>query len=489
MNRTNRHKLFAILLSACLIVSLLPAVVFAAGSMTGTGTEEDPYLIYDAADLTEFCDMVNAGETQICGMLMADIVLNENFDQAKIAIDNGGNVTYDGGSVPDEFTVWAPIGNSRDNMYSGIFDGNGYVISGIFINNSGSDYKGLFGFIGGTGVVKNIGIINGFIKGRQYCAGVTGYNYGIIENSCNMNVATGEGMVGGLVGTNYGSVVNSCNTGYIRGGNYTGGVVGSNGGSIKNSCNLGDVTSEESFLGGVAGYNFDSIENSYNTGDVSGIDYVGGVTGSNNSKARIENSYNTGNVSGNDVVGGIVGRDYNGSIKNNYNIGKVSNIGKAGGIVGYDEKGNLTVENSFYLNGSSPDNGYGVAKTENEFSQQSTFNNWDFDTVWTMSEDLGRPVLQAIPEELSILSVICTTAQSEYEVSINLSEPIENGILIAALYDEQGRMISCSTTAANGNSEYLLNITSSENGSYIKTFVFNSLNSVKPLCKNKVTQL
>lgn len=430
--------------------------------MTGNGTEEDPYLIYDAADLAEFRDKVNAEEKQICGKLMADIVLNENFDQEKFAVDNGGNVTYDGGSVPLEFTAWTPIGNSRDNMYSGIFDGNGYVISGIFINDSGSDNKGLFGFIGETGIVKNIGVINGFIKGRQYSAGVTGYNYGIIENSYNMSVdISGEGMVGGLVGTNYGSVENSYNTSHIRGGNYTGGVLGSNGGSIKNSYNLGDVTSEKSFLGGVVGYNFGSVENSYNTGD----------------------------VSGNDIVGGIVGRDYNGSIKNNYNMGTVSNIGRAGGIVGYDEKGNLTAENNFYLNGSSPDNGYGVAKTKNEFSQQSTFNNWDFDTVWKMNEDLGRPVLQAIPEELSILSVICTTAQSEYEVSINFSKPIENGILIVALYDEQGRVISCSTTAANGNSEYLLSITSSENGSHIKTFVFNSLNSMKPLCKNKVTQL
>ena len=46
--------------------------------------------------------------------------------------------------------------------FSGTFDGNGFAISNLVIDATGSkrDYVGLFGVIGTTGVVKNLHIVN-----------------------------------------------------------------------------------------------------------------------------------------------------------------------------------------------------------------------------------------------------------------------------------------------------------------------------------------
>ena len=49
------------------------------------------------------------------------------------------NGTYTGG-IPAQ---WTPIGTNAKN-YTGTFDGNGHVISGLYINNNDADYQGLF---------------------------------------------------------------------------------------------------------------------------------------------------------------------------------------------------------------------------------------------------------------------------------------------------------------------------------------------------------
>ena len=45
----------------------------------------------------------------------------------------------------DKNNQWTPIGNSTRN-YTGVFDGNFYKISGLYIDNT-SDYQGLFGYV------------------------------------------------------------------------------------------------------------------------------------------------------------------------------------------------------------------------------------------------------------------------------------------------------------------------------------------------------
>lgn len=77
----------------------------------GKGTTEDPYQITSTDEMEWFRDTVNAGNTKICAKLMNDL----NFDNKQ----------------NDSLWTWTPIGNSEDNAYVGMFDGNGYEIKEI----------------------------------------------------------------------------------------------------------------------------------------------------------------------------------------------------------------------------------------------------------------------------------------------------------------------------------------------------------------------
>ena len=58
-------------------------------------------------------------------------------------------------------TTWTPIGNTWEtgNEFYGVFDGNGYVISSLYVTMSES-FAGLFGTTNGSGSIKNLGIDN-----------------------------------------------------------------------------------------------------------------------------------------------------------------------------------------------------------------------------------------------------------------------------------------------------------------------------------------
>ena len=260
-----------------------PVLVYQV-SFEGTGTAEDPYLIAGADDLKAFRDLVNAGYSTICARLTADIVLNEDLDQSKfnteiVEIGPGRyeiEVTYNGSSNIPDFEQWTPIGiydheNNIYNDYSGTFDGNGHTVSGIYINNS-SIIQGLFGDFG-EGTVKNLGVINSYIRGGDNVGGIVGYSYGTVENCYNTGMVVGDYQAGGIVGVNgYNSIVRNCyNTGTVTGIEYAGGLAG---------------LIEISFVD-----NDGLVTNSYNVGTVIGIKYVGGVAGGTGIEDNVANCY------------------------------------------------------------------------------------------------------------------------------------------------------------------------------------------------------
>ena len=71
---------------------------------------------------------------------------------------------------------WTPITNS----FTGILDGLGHTITGLYINNSNNN-QGLFGTLKGT--VKNLIIGNSYVNGKTSGL-IAGKNEGTIEN-CN----------------------------------------------------------------------------------------------------------------------------------------------------------------------------------------------------------------------------------------------------------------------------------------------------------------
>nr|WP_245251325.1 GLUG motif-containing protein [Paenibacillus turicensis] len=195
-------------------------------------------------------------------------------------------------------------------MFSGTFDGKNHKISNLTINKSSSDYVGLFGVLSTLATLKNVGIENANISGKDNVGALVGRTLGEVRNAYVTGIVSGADKIGGLIGDNNGRLYDSYSTATVTGNRFIGGLVGNNsGGQIYNSYATGSVSGSEN-IGGLTGYNYSDIRNSYATGNVTGGIRVGGFVGANG--GFISNSYATGNLSGEGEIGGFSGFNYDG---------------------------------------------------------------------------------------------------------------------------------------------------------------------------------
>ena len=169
----------------------------------GNGTPESPYLVCSAESLYDVRNNLNAYYKQVCD------------------IDLTGYSSGEG---------WEPIGNDA-NEFNGHFDGGGFVITGLKINRSESDYIGLFGAISNDAKVTNCKIVNANILGGRFVGGLVGDNFlGTISNSyVSSSTVSGNSKVGGLAGYNGGTISNSyVSSSTVSGNSGVGGLVGDN---------------------------------------------------------------------------------------------------------------------------------------------------------------------------------------------------------------------------------------------------------------------
>jgi GLUG motif-containing protein len=319
-------------------------VVFSASGVFGqysggSGTEGDPYRIANIADWQ--------------ALLAASGDWNKHF-QLTNDIDFGGiNLTP---VAPDTSTS----GGFQGTPFTGVFDGDGFVLRNATIDMSGTagqDYVGLFGYLGSGAQLLNLGTEAIDVNGQYYVGGLVGYNdSGTITSCYTTGSASGYSYIGGLVGLSYDGTINQCyTTGEATSGSGSsvsvGGLVGDNtSGTITDCYTTGTVTGA-SDVGGLCGWNDGTISESYATGVVSGetsvYRYVGGLVGQN--YGIIINCYTTGAVTGNNYVGGLVGYNESGEITSCYITGEISGNNSIGGLVGLNESGTIT---TCYVNGS-----------------------------------------------------------------------------------------------------------------------------------------
>ena len=200
---------------------------------------EGIYQISNFAELYWFAGLVNGALNEIeqntaaNAVLTADITINENI------LDTEGDLTEN----TEDLLDWIPIGNNSSNPFNGTFDGQGHIISGIYINSE-NDYQGLFGYNNGT--IKNVGVTKSYIKGDYYVGGVCGENHGSISNCYNSGTVSGK-YVGGVCGRNYSGTISDCyNLGKVNSYYYAGGICGNNYDTISNCYYL-----EDSATGGI----------------------------------------------------------------------------------------------------------------------------------------------------------------------------------------------------------------------------------------------
>ena len=119
----------------------------------GTGTEEDPYLIATGEQLA-LAIAYNSHNGDLYYKMVCDIYLNDVSDtlwQAKVGCN-----------------TW--IHNSEmygQRAFAGHFDGDGYVVFGMYYNYKATpqnSYLGLFPKVGGSAEIKNVGVSQAYIK-------------------------------------------------------------------------------------------------------------------------------------------------------------------------------------------------------------------------------------------------------------------------------------------------------------------------------------
>jgi hypothetical protein len=345
----------------------------------GLGTAEQPYLIRDARDLgTAWFEP------------LAYYRLVQSVDLSGIA--------WSMAVIP-----W----------FGGHFDGNGYGIRNLHIQGGG--YLGLFGTLGPTASVSNLGVEAAVVYGTgRYVAALAGSNpSGHIMASHSNGSVSGTEEVGGLVGSNSGSIMASHSVGLVSGTYCVGGLVGANGGgTITTSYSTGAV-SGGGLVGGLVGRNMGDIAASYSAGAVSGTDKgVGGLVG-RNWIGTITTSYSTGAVRGKDNVGGLVGWNEisvwaGGHVTNCYSTGAVSGSSNVGGLVGYNTdgrggKGKVTACSWDRQTSGQTTSAGGTGKTTAEMQTATTFleADWDFvgetangtEDIWWIDEGKDYPRL------------------------------------------------------------------------------------------------
>lgn len=250
---------------------------------------------------------------------------------------------------------WTPIGSST-TPYTGTFDGQGYTISGMKIENGSTNYQGFVGYLG-TGTIQNLTLGEGCsVTGGTYSGGICGWNNeGTITGCTNEgSVYSSSEDVGGICGHNMGTVQDCTNTGNVTGTAKTvGGICGYSKTDLTSCINSGTVTGP-TYVGGICGYTDDgAITNCRNSGTVTGSsEDVGGICGFSN--MPITNCANTGSVNGGSNVGGVCGLMVSSrvTIDNCYSTGTVTGS-NAGGIYGKNGRGQSgdgtgTITNCYY---------------------------------------------------------------------------------------------------------------------------------------------
>ncbi len=366
MAKTTRRSFTAVILVLAMMISIMPAMTPAARaestSLAGSGNETSPFLIASAEDLAYMRDQVNAGGTITPSgggdavaarsaryKLTGNIYLGYWQDDGDGIVEDGELCDSKTGGTAYTTSNWTPIGTNSNN-FAGTFDGAGFTVSGVYINNS-SDYQGLFGYVG-NGTIKNLGVTDSYIIGNNDIGGIAGYNS--IQNCYNTGSVSGKEDVGSIAGYSNGTIQNCNNTGSVSGTLYVGGIAGYNNGTIQDCSNMGSV-GNGARVGGIVGtvskyraVDEGIVKNCNNTGSVSGTQYVGGIAGliGFNNNGSIQDCYNTGSVSGegtdNTRVGGIVGSNIRGATQNCYNTGSVSGTSYVGGVIGEYYYGTIT---------------------------------------------------------------------------------------------------------------------------------------------------
>ena len=401
------------------------------------GTEDDPILIENAAQLAYMSQLMFTGQPSYYWKLTVDIDLNDR--------------------------VWTPIGSKNSeitsNWFLGWFDGDNHTIYHLTMP--------LFGYSMGNDYIKNIIIkdSNYISQGERLTFGFIAYSADYIENCHNYGnitlTSTHYLSVGGVCGdadtiincSNHGTItIDADNIGYL----FAGGVSGK-ANYIESSYNNGDLNIEiancnQCRIGGVGGVVLRDISYSYNTGNVTvncENSYSGGIIGDITTNqtvndVSISSCYNAGNIEATNVGGIIAKTDYENSI--------------------------ISVNNCYYINTIESINDYGVPKSESEMKTQEFVdllnNGGNVYAMDLLNVNNGFPVFSSytsIVENQSQYNALVYPNPARDYIRIELQD--DSSCQSIAIYSIDGRLVF--ETQATMVQPTTINIANLKSGVYV----------------------
>ncbi len=278
---------------------------------------------------------------------------------------------------------------SKNDPYTGTFDGNGYSVINAVVTTGGENTKGFFNATRGA-TIQKLGLVNFSFSGSSQDNGSADLG-GFVGSAKSTNIKesyvtgniVGRDHVGGFVGGDCESVtIKNCFANVnINAGNQAGGIFGVTAGdgiTIENCYFNGTITLKNNWAwaGGIIGL----------------IDRAGTI--------KINNTVTIGNVNAGGDNGGKIGSHIAG---NNNAVGTVAEFNN--NLWNFDAmlsgKPDWTPEASSLSSISQ--------KSPDQLKQKATYTTigWDFNNIWSINEGQGYPVLKNVPLPTGIDSPTC----------------------------------------------------------------------------------
>ena len=349
-----KQKLVSILLVLCMVVALVPAIVFTSAAantvedtnkdgtlpegaevLTGTatafsggdGSAEDPYQI---KDITEFRYLQNL----LCGteketyltksyILIGNIYFNVKFNDLD-ADGNPAGTQFTGVTRYDRNVSGNQV-SLLPGIFTGTFDGGNYGLYNVYARFSNPG--GLFQTLSGT--VKNVNLYGGNMCGGANLGSITSALAGGTIQNCysSVNLYGKSSPTGGLVGIVSGGDTNEIigctyagkiNASSISGTGQVGGIIAraERDFTVKNSKNFANITTACNRVGGIVAMlmtnttetviegcaNYGTITTTSTASSQGGVAGVFGYLHSGTGSIRIANCANFGDITSNGAI-------------------------------------------------------------------------------------------------------------------------------------------------------------------------------------------
>ena len=394
----------------------------------GDGSIENPFLVN--------------GLRHLVWMDLEEDYWGSNYEQTA-NIDASPTIAW------NDSSGFTPIGDFYDS-FTGNYDGNDFIIDGLYINRSSASYIGLFAQTEGD--ISNLGLTNVDITGHNQVGGLVAITEGNIESCYVTRSVNGDFDVGGLAGIASNSTVDCYASCDVYGSQWVGGLMG--------SCN-------------------GSISNCYSTGTVTGSYYVAGLVGKMTIDVivYVTNSYSLCYVHGyNSACGLLGGFSYNTYATNCYAAGPLYGpLGSTHGL-GF----NMSDVNCFWdteLSGCSTSDS-GTGKTTAEMKDLATFTN--LETVGLQSpcwDFVNNPYDDTGSEDIWNMNACINDGYPHFSRQDTTPAPPapENIVItivgndVQLVWDDTGSSIFYIYRSQDPYQEYWERIGSSETNSYINT--------------------